>query len=208
MEKTVKGCPFNPRCTQAIQICRKLTPKPKRYGERLLACHRGGIIAALKVRNMSKSYGRRKVLDNVSVTLHHGETLALVGKSGSGKTTLARMIAGMADFDGGQVFLEAVPVERKGQAFHRAVQMIFQNPGEALSHRLTVMEAVREPLEIQGIGEKKDRDRMALRAIEEVELPTNRDFLDEYPHHLSGGGTATCKYRPRTGSGPQRNHCR
>ena len=187
MDRQSIGCPFNRRCTQEIQICRETPPKLKQYGKRLLACHRGGIIAALKVKGMSKSYGRVKVLDNVSLTLHHGETLALVGRSGSGKTTLARLITGMSTPDGGRINLETIPVRKKDQAFHRAVQMVHQNPGEALSHRLTVMEAVREPLEIQGVGEEKDRDRMALKTIEEVELPMDRNFLDKYPHHLSGG---------------------
>jgi peptide/nickel transport system ATP-binding protein len=187
MDRRVSGCPFNQRCTQEIQICREMIPSPRKYGERLLACHRGGIIAALSVTGMSKSYGRLKVLDHVSLTLHHGETLALVGRSGSGKTTLARLITGMVDPDEGEIFLEEVKVDRRSSEFHRSVQMVFQNPGEALSHRLTVMEAVREPLEIQGFGKRKEQDDMVFRVIEEVELPTTRDFMDEYPHHLSGG---------------------
>jgi peptide/nickel transport system ATP-binding protein len=136
---------------------------------------------------MSKSYGRMKVLDHVSLTLHHGETLSLVGRSGSGKTTLARLITGMVDPDEGKIFLEEAEVDRKSSGFYRSVQMVFQNPGEALSHRLTVMEAVREPLEIQGVGKKKDRDSMASRVIDEVELPTTKAFLNKYPHQLSGG---------------------
>jgi len=56
-----------------------------------------------------------------------------------------------------------------------------------LSHRLTVLESVREPLEIQGIGDKEERDEIAKKVIEEVELPNTDKFLDEYPHHLSGG---------------------
>jgi peptide/nickel transport system ATP-binding protein len=56
-----------------------------------------------------------------------------------------------------------------------------------LSHRLTVLESVREPLEIQRIGTATERDEIAQKVIGEVELPVTKEFLDEYPHHLSGG---------------------
>jgi peptide/nickel transport system ATP-binding protein len=153
----------------------------------LVACHRGGIIPALSATGISKSFQSLKAVDNVSLTLEHGETLALVGQSGSGKTTLARMLTGILKPDAGQVFIEQVKADLQGKDFHHTVQLVFQNPGEALSHRLTVLESVREPLEIQSIGTRAERDRIARRVIEEVELPTTEKFLDEYPHHLSGG---------------------
>jgi len=65
--------------------------------------------------------------------------------------------------------------------------MIFQNPGESLSHRLSVLESVMEPLEIQSIGDPEQRKSKAIQTIEEVELPRTDDFLHKYPHHLSGG---------------------
>ncbi|MFO8101114.1 MAG: ABC transporter ATP-binding protein [Dehalococcoidia bacterium] len=187
MDRRVMGCPFNPRCTQAISVCRELIPPLREQEGRLLACHRGGIIAALSARGMSKSFGQLKAVDGVSLTLDHGETLALVGQSGSGKTTLARLITGLVEAEAGEISLEEQETDRHSKGFHRTVQMVFQNPGEALSHRMTVLEAVREPLEVQGVGDKEERDRMATKVIEEVELPTTEDFLDEYPHHLSGG---------------------
>ncbi len=157
------------------------------YQGRLVACHRGGIIPALTVRNLSKSFGSFKAVDAVSLTIDGGETLALVGQSGSGKTTLAKAITGIIEPDVGEIYLEGVKVNKRGKDFYKRVQMIFQNPGEALSHRLCVLEAVREPLEIQGIGTKEERIRKVKKVIEEVELPTSNDFLTEYPHHLSGG---------------------
>jgi peptide/nickel transport system ATP-binding protein len=65
--------------------------------------------------------------------------------------------------------------------------MVFQNPGESLSHRLSVLEAVMEPLDIQGIGTKEEREKKAIQVLGEVELPQTSDFLNKYPHHLSGG---------------------
>ncbi len=187
MDRRVTGCAFHPRCTQAISICREQIPTLSNHDGRMVACHRGGIIPALSANNLSKSFGTLKAVDGVSLTLEHGETLALVGQSGSGKTTLARMISGILDPDTGEVFLERSKSDQQGKDFHRTVQLVFQNPGEALSHRLTVIEAVREPLEIQGIGTREEREEMTRKAIAEVELPTNKEFLEEYPHHLSGG---------------------
>lgn len=187
IDRQAAGCAFHPRCTQAISICQKQVPPLVKHNGWLAACHRGGIIPALCVDKLSKSFGRLKAVDGVSLTLEHGETLALVGQSGSGKTTLARMISGILKPDKGYIQLESGKSEQKGKDYHRTVQLVFQNPGEALSHRLSVIESVREPLEIQGIGTKAERDEIARKVVEEVELPSADKFLDEYPHHLSGG---------------------
>lgn len=187
MDRNVTGCAFHPRCTQAISICQQEIPNLENHDGRAVACHRGGIIPAMSTSGISKSFKKLKAVDNVGLVLEHGETLALVGQSGSGKTTLARMLAGILEPDMGEVFVERAKADQHEKDFHRTVQLVFQNPGEALSHRLTVMEAVREPLDIQDIGTREERETIARKAIAEVELPTNDKFLDEYPHHLSGG---------------------
>ncbi len=187
MVRQVTGCAFHPRCTQAIPICSDQIPPLEDHEGRTVACHRGGIIPALTADDLSKSFGTLKAVDGISLILEHGETLALVGQSGSGKTTLARMLSGILEPDSGRMSLEEKLYDSKGKDFHRAVQLVFQNPGEALSHRMTVMEAVCEPLEIQGIGTKSEREDIVRKVIEEVELPVTEEFLDEYPHHLSGG---------------------
>lgn len=187
MTRPVPGCPFHPRCTQAIPICSRETPSTASVGGRDLACHRGGIVTLLEARNLTKSFGKLRVLDAVNIHLEGGETLALVGQSGSGKTTLARTIMGLHDADSGDVLLEGTRVQRREKDFFKQVQMVFQNPGEALSHRLTILELVREPLDIQGVGTKEERDLKAWQAIQEVDLPVSDDFLHTYAHHLSGG---------------------
>jgi len=188
MTRPVSGCPFHPRCTQAIDICSKEIPEllPTSQG-REVACHRGGIITLLSTRNLSKSFGSLKAVDSVNLHIEGGETLALVGQSGSGKTTLAKTIMGLHQPTGGAVYLEDVRVGNRGKDFFRKVQMIFQNPGESLSHRLSVLEAVMEPLEIHGMETSEERKDKAIRALGEVELPQTEDFLNKYPHHLSGG---------------------
>jgi len=187
MTRPVAGCPFHPRCTQAIGICAEETPSLVSTQGRYLACHRGGIITLLATENLSKSFGSLKAVNSVSLDIEGGETLALVGQSGSGKTTLAKTVMGLFESDQGDVYFEGEKVVNRGKDFYRKVQMIFQNPGESLSHRLCVLELVREPLDIQGIGTKEERERRVTQALEEVELPGSGEFLERYPHELSGG---------------------
>lgn len=187
MERGVPGCAFYPRCTQAIEVCRQDTPLLAPVAGRQLACHRGGVITLLETRGLSKSFGKLKAVDSVSLRIQGGETLALVGESGSGKTTLAKTIVGILKADSGDVLLEDKAISQRDAAFYSDVQMVFQNPGEALSHRLTVMELIREPLDIHGVGTRQERESKVKRVAEEVELPVTDQFLNTYPHHLSGG---------------------
>ena len=188
MTRPVSGCPFHPRCTQAIDICSKEMPEllPANHG-REVACHRGGIITLLSTKNLTKSFGSLKAVDSVNLHIEAGETLALVGQTGSGKTTLAKTIMGLHQPTEGDVYLENVKVDNQGKDFYKRVQMVFQNPGESLSHRLSVLETVMEPLDIQGVGTKEERENKAIQVLGEVELLQTYDFLDKYPHQLSAG---------------------
>lgn len=187
MNRSVNGCAFHPRCTQAIEICRREVPPLRLIQGRHIACHRGGIIPLLSTKNLSKRFDSLLAVDAVNITIEGGETLALVGESGSGKTTLAKLIMGLIEPTEGEIYLEDSLVSNRGKDFYRQVQMIFQNPGESLSHRLSVLELVREPLDIQEIGTKDERDRLVRQVLREIELPDSEAFLNEYPHHLSGG---------------------
>ena len=135
MTRPVSGCAFHPRCTQAIDICRDKVPQLIRDNERAVACHRGGIITLLSTVNLSRSFGSLKAVDSVNLNIASGETLALVGQSGSGKTTLAKMIMGLHTPTDGSIYLEGDKVTDRDKEFYKRVQMIFQNPGESLSHR-------------------------------------------------------------------------
>jgi len=187
MTRPVSGCPFHPRCTQAIEICSEKIPPLTQSQGRWVACHRGGIITLLSTANLCKSFESLKAVDSVSLHVEAGETLALVGQSGSGKTTLAKTIMGIYSPSDGTMYLEGKKVVSRGKDFYKRVQMIFQNPGESLSHRLSVLELVMEPLEVQKIGTREQRQEKAIQTIGEVELPQTETFLSTYPHHLSGG---------------------
>ena len=187
MTRSVSGCPFHPRCTQAIDICRERVPELTMSQGRAVACHRGGIITLLSTSSLSKSFDSLKAVDSVSLHIEAGETLSLVGQSGSGKTTLAKTVMGLYPKYEGSVFLEGEESTRRSKDFYKRVQMIFQNPGDSLSHRMSVIEAVMEPLVIQQIGTDQERKEKAIRTIGEVELPQTESFINTYPHHLSGG---------------------
>lgn len=187
MTRPVSGCPFHPRCTQATDICRSETPQLVWNKGRQIACHRGGIITLLSTKNLTKTFGSFRAVDSVDLQIKAGETLALVGQTGSGKTTLAKTIMGIHQPTDGAVYLENARLDKRDKDFYKMVQMVFQNPGESLSHRLSVIEAVMEPLEIQEIGSRGERENKARQVLGEVELPHSEDFLNRYPHHLSGG---------------------
>ncbi|ABK14645.1 ABC transporter ATP-binding protein [Methanothrix thermoacetophila] len=182
----ISGCPFHPRCTQKIEVCRNLVPRLAELNGRMIACHRGGIVPLLEIRDVCKKFNGFSAVSHVSLTLYEGETLALVGESGSGKTTLAKIIMGIIEPDSGEILLERERA-RWDAGFYRRVQMIFQNPKESISHRLNVLQAVREPLDVQRIGSEEERIASAMKALENAELSTDPEFLRRYPHQLSGG---------------------
>ena len=181
------GCPFHGRCTQRIEICsREIPPQIEKEG-RMVACHRGGIVPLLEIKSLSHAFNGNYVLQDVFLTLYEGETLALVGESGSGKSTLSKTIMGLHEPDRGQFILEGCRVIKRDAAFFRRVQMIFQNPKESVSHRMNVLDAVLEPLQVQRKGSHEAQLRRAKEVVDLVELPNDDDFLKKYPHQLSGG---------------------
>jgi len=183
----VAGCPFHPRCTQKIDLCAREAPPPVETGDRLVACHRGGIIPQLELRAVGKAYGSLQAVRDISLTLYQGETIALVGESGSGKTTLAKTIMGLFNDYTGEILLEGKKFPPGAGEFYEQVQMIFQNPGESISHRMNVLQAVKEPLDIRNSLSETEKLARVKQVLDEVELPGDDDFLSKYPHHLSGG---------------------
>ncbi len=181
------GCPFHERCTQRIDICSRQVPMQLEKDGRIIACHRGGIVPLLEIENLSLAFGSYSALSDVFITLYEGETLALVGESGSGKTTLSKVIMGLYEADTGAVILEGRRVNKRDSAFYSRVQMIFQNPKESVSHRMNVLDAVLEPLQVQRKGSLEGQQHRAKEVLGMVELPVEDDFLKRYPHELSGG---------------------
>jgi peptide/nickel transport system ATP-binding protein len=183
----VPGCPFSDRCTQRIDRCSKEVPPLSDFGDRMIACHRGGIVPLLELSDVKTSFGDFAAVDGVDLTLYEGETIALVGESGSGKTSLAKTVIGLFEQEAGEIRLEGEPLVKRDRDFYKKVQMIYQNPKESISHRMNVFDAVAEPLEIQKVGNSAERVLIVKRVLEEVELSSDDAFLKKYPHQISGG---------------------
>ncbi|HSJ53732.1 MAG TPA: ABC transporter ATP-binding protein [Anaerolineae bacterium] len=194
------GCRFHPRCTQSGPRCADevpaLAPPAAGYADRQrrVACHLGGLQTLLSVQALHKTfhYGRGSstaAVRGVTLTIREGEVVGLVGQSGSGKTTLARLVVGLETADGGRVYFEGQELlaGRGLNGASRRIQLIFQDPFEALSTRMTVRELVREPLDIQRIGSRQEREATVMEALCAVNLPTTAQFLACFTHELSGG---------------------
>ncbi|MBA3735245.1 MAG: ABC transporter ATP-binding protein [Actinobacteria bacterium] len=182
------GCPFNPRCTQAEEICSVEHPALAPSRGRLVTCHFGGLKTLLEATGLRKRYpgSEEAALDDVSVVLHHGESVGVVGPTGSGKTTLARILAGDLTPDGGEVRLQGESLHGWGddtRALRRQVQLIQQDPWDALSPRLSVEALVGEPLHIGGSSDRG----LVVATLEAVGLPTSGAFLEARAAQLSGG---------------------
>ncbi len=144
----------------------------------------------LRVDGVDASYGGSvKVLDNVTIDVPRGHTVAIVGESGSGKSTTARVITGLLPPRKGQVIFNGKPLppELKQRSVEQLqkIQMIYQMADTAMNPRHTVRDIIGRPLEFYlGLG-GKERDNRLLELLEMIEL--NESFVDRLPAELSGG---------------------
>lgn len=132
---------------------------------------------------------RFRAIDGISFDIAAGRTLALVGESGSGKTTTARIVSRLERADSGSVQLAGREITGlRGAALRelrREIQYVHQNPRSALNPRLTVAQAITEPLGAFKIGSVAHRRDRAAALLESVALPTT--LLDRRTGQLSGG---------------------
>lgn len=125
-------------------------------------------------------------VDHVTLAMHEGETLGLVGESGCGKSTLGRLVTGLEKPDSGTILYRDRPIEEwNAKQFRRMVQIVFQDPYSSLNPRQTIGSAVREPLDIHGLGSRSERNAEMLRLLEQVGL--DAETASRYPHEFSGG---------------------
>ena len=143
-----------------------------------------------------------KALNNVSLSIKPGETLAIVGESGSGKSTLARCLLQLLSFDQGELFFKGKNLtsldDKDKKQLKRQIQMVFQDPYASLNPRMKIEEILEEGLVIHDLGNKKVRQTKVRSMIKKVGLTV--PDLQKYPHQFSGGqrqrlGIARAIYR-------------
>ena len=142
---------------------------------------RGGIL--------SRQTGSVKAVDGVSISINEGETLGLVGESGCGKSTLGKSIVRLLKPNSGKIIFKGQNITNMSQRSLREkrqdFQMVFQDPAESLDARMSVGQLVSEPLVIQKMGNRYERNERVFELLDRVGLP--RTAVDKFPFEFSGG---------------------
>ena len=155
----------------------------------------------IELHHISKRYPVRKhklfekrqyvdALQDVSLEVYEGETLGLVGESGCGKTTLGRSMIRLIEPTEGAVMYKGVNLmdlpQKEMRKMRKDLQIILQDPYSSLNQRLTVGDALMEPMRVHGIGQNDtERKRKAIALLERVNL--GEEHFYRYPHEFSGG---------------------
>lgn len=154
----------------------------------------------LEVKNLEKEFISKsgwfskpssfKAVDNVSFKLYSGETLGLVGESGCGKSTLSNAILQLDKATAGSIIYKGKDITHLSSSeireLRKEIQIIFQDPYASLNPRLTVGNAIMEPMTVHSIGSSKDeRKTKVFEILDKVGL--DRSYFNRYPHEFSGG---------------------
>jgi len=144
---------------------------------------------ALELRQLSKAFANRTVVDRVDLAVPKNQVIALVGESGSGKTTTGLMALRLVEPSGGRILLCGQDITQLRQKdlkpFRRQMQVVFQDSYASLDPMLTLGEIIAEPLAIHAIGTASERRDRARHWLERVGL--DGSYALRYPHELSGG---------------------
>jgi oligopeptide transport system ATP-binding protein len=130
-----------------------------------------------------------RAVDQVTLQVQRGETLGLVGESGCGKSTYGRTLLRLLEPTAGNILVQGHEVtqlsDRQLRPWRRRMQIVFQDPYSSLDPRMNVERLIAEPLQINGIGNSRERRDRVKSLLGHVGLHAN--ILDRYPHEFSGG---------------------
>jgi peptide/nickel transport system ATP-binding protein len=145
--------------------------------------------------SVARAFGRSQrelvAVDEVSFTVQPGESLGIVGESGSGKSVTAEMIMRLETPTSGRITYGGADVHAISgddlRAYRRAVQIVFQNPYDALNPTKRIWRSVAEPLDIHEVCPPEEFRARVTKVLDEVGLAPAVSYLERYPHELSGG---------------------
>lgn len=171
------------------EYTRRLVAEREHAAAPVTASQLTGSPALLTITNLSTGYNRKKVVNDVSLQLPRGKTLAIIGESGSGKSTLARALVGLLPDTEGAVEFDGVTLaplyQQRSKETLRRIQMIYQLPDVALNPRQTILELIGRPVAFYfGLNKRQVRARVE-ELLRLTELPLK--LIDRYPGELSGG---------------------
>ncbi|WP_312365932.1 ABC transporter ATP-binding protein [Ensifer sp.] len=169
-----------------------LSSLPFRAAPRKLDMSRTPMVSARNIvveypgrKGLFRKQAPKRALHGVSVDIHVGEVVALVGGSGSGKTTLGRTIAGLVAQSEGEILFQGRERSADWRDYRLNCQMVFQDPYSSLDPRMTIQALVEEALRLVPDLDGAAKRKRALDTLDEVGLAG--DFANRYPHELSGG---------------------
>jgi len=215
LDAPMRGCRFAPRCPHAVARCREESPGWQELGVQRVRCHLAGALPASSVREVTaqtaapasqallqveglkvhfpirrgliqRTVGHVRAVDDVSLDIQAGRTLALVGESGCGKTTVGKALLRLIEPTAGRIALGGKAITaNNASTLRRQAQMVFQDPYSSLNPRMRVADIVLEGMDALGVGATGDRREAVARLLHQVGLPD--DAGGRYPHAFSGG---------------------
>lgn len=185
----------NGNSTKSISTADRVKPASNGASETLVTIQKlskryrigGGIAGVVRGEKPQTVYA----VNDISLTLKRGESLGLAGESGCGKSTTGKLLVKLIDPSDGHIVFDGHEMSTLSNEnlkdFRRRVQLMFQNPFEALNPRFSLYRSLSEPLLIHGWKDERARLTRILETLDQVNLRPAEAFLDKFPHQLSGG---------------------